>query len=100
GAFLAKGANDPFGGVYIWMFEHIPGFIMFRDPTKWYVLIAFAYAVLIPFSIWRIHNWLNSKFKNQQYVSLLFLCLVFTLILFLIRPALRGEITGTFTQRQ
>src|ERR1035437_4166825 len=56
GAFLAKGSNDPFGGIYLWMFNHVPGFIMFRDPAKWYPLVAISYAVLIPFSMWKIYE--------------------------------------------
>ena len=56
GVFLAKGSNEPFGQIYIWLFEHIPGFVMFRDPTKWYMLIAVSYSVLIPYSIYKIVN--------------------------------------------
>lgn len=64
GAFLAKGANDPFGGVYLWLFGHVPGFVMFRDPTKWYLLIAISYSMLIPFTVSKIYDWLSQKFKN------------------------------------
>lgn len=62
GVFLAKGANDPFGGIYLWMFDHVPGFIMFRDPTKWYLLIVFSYMVLIPFTITSIYQLLKKGF--------------------------------------
>src|SRR3989344_6892132 len=51
GAFLAKGLNDPFGSVYLWLYSYFPGFSLFRDPTKWYVVVAIAYAYLIPFTI-------------------------------------------------
>jgi len=54
GAFLAKGANPPFGGMYVWLFEHVPGFIMFRDPTKFYLYIALGYSVLIPYTLKKI----------------------------------------------
>jgi len=101
GAFLAKGAQDPFGGVYLWMFEHIPGFVMFRDPTKWYTLIAISYSILIPYSISKIYAWLKSlskfsiksKIFNIQNIFLLF---VLGFMLFLIRPALLGQLGGTF----
>lgn len=103
GAFLAKGANDPFGGIYLWMFDHVPGFILFRDPTKWYTLVAVSYAVLIPFSISKIYEWLQSfpKFqintKNGIFnLQNCFLFLVFCSLLYLIRPALLGQLTGTF----
>ena len=64
GAFLAKGANDPFGFLYIWLFEHVPGFVMFRDPTKWYLLIALSYSVLIPYSVYSIYEWLKHKLED------------------------------------
>jgi hypothetical protein len=65
GAFLAKGANEPFGEVYLWLFGHFPGMIMFRDPTKWYTLVAISYSMLIPFTSWKIYEWLKSQPKFQ-----------------------------------
>ena len=105
GAFLAKGASDPFGGIYLWMFQHVPGFIMFRDPTKWYLLVAVSYSVLIPFSVWKIYEWLKSKSKSSIFPTLLKLCgasnfqnvFLFSVIcylLFLIRPAIFGQLGG------
>jgi hypothetical protein len=104
GAFLAKGTNPPFGELYLWMFNHLPGFIMFRDSTKWYVLVAISYSILIPFSISSIYKWLSSKFKNsallrsgrENYIPDLFILLVVSYLIFLIRPALMGQLTGTF----
>ena len=63
GTFLAKGANDPFGFIYIWLFKHVPGFIMFRDPTKWYLLIVLAYSILIPYTISNIYKILKRRFS-------------------------------------
>lgn len=54
GAFLAKGANPPFGRVYLWLFEHLPGMRLFRDPTKFYFWVAIAYSIMIPFSLQKI----------------------------------------------
>lgn len=51
GAFLAKGTNEQFGSIYLWLYDFIPGFSLFRDPTKWYAVVAIAYAYLIPFTI-------------------------------------------------
>jgi len=108
GAFLAKGANDPFGELYLWMFGHIPGFIMFRDPSKWYPLVAISYSILIPFSVLKIYEWLKSRSKfsifNFQFLikskifnaSNLFLLVVVCYLLFLISPALSGQLGGMF----
>lgn len=110
GAFLAKGANEPFGGLYLFLFEHVPGFLMFRDPTKWYVLIAISYSILIPFSIDAIYN-LISNFKKTKIIDFkfkinnkskiinlqnIFLILTVSYFMFLIRPALSESLSGMF----
>ncbi len=108
GAFLAKGANDPFGGIYLWMFDHVPGFVMFRDSTKWYTLVAISYSVLIPFTVWKVYEWLKTDLRFKMYdlkfltrnkvfnIQNLFVFIVICYLLFLIRPALLGQLTGTF----
>ena len=71
GVFFAKGVNDPFGGIFQWMFVHIPGFVMFRDPTKFYLFTAIGYSVLISMAF--------SKFKNKYFLLLFALFWVFSL---------------------
>ncbi len=83
GAFFAKGTQPPFGGIFTWCFQHIPGFIMFRDPTKFYMLTAIGYSVLIPFTLSKI---------NKYFVYALFG--VFWLIL--LRAVATGEVKGNF----
>lgn len=90
GAFFAKGVNGPFGGVFQWMFIHVPGFVMFRDPTKFYILIALAYAVLIPYSLDRI----SQKVKKLGW-TILPLFIIFWIIS--IRGVFLGQMTGNFT---
>ena len=106
---MAKGAKEPFGDVYIWLFDNIPGFVMFRDSTKWYTLTALSYSILIPYSIYKIfellkYRWEKSKIKNQKskiqlkiqrYLPNLFLILTISYLLFLIRPAILGNLGGT-----
>ncbi|QQG40424.1 MAG: hypothetical protein HYV37_02525 [Candidatus Levyibacteriota bacterium] len=93
GSFLAKGTNEPFGEVYIWLFEHVPGFVLFRDPTKWYLMIALSYSVLIPFSLLQI----SRKVSSVKYLVLAAFLLFW---LFLIRPAILGQLGGTFQQHE
>lgn len=94
GAFLAKGANDPFGDLYIWLFDNVPGFIMFRDATKWYVLIVLSYIVLIPLTLSKVITLLSDR---STYSKFIVLGIVLCVCLFSIRPALLGELRGTFT---
>lgn len=108
GAFLAKGANEPFGGLYFLAFDFIPGFSLFRDPTKWYVLIAISYSMLIPFGISEVYNFLKKSryfsFLNSKFAFFfdvinlqnLFLLLVFSYLFFIIKPAWVGNLSGTF----
>ena len=95
GAFLAKGGNDPFGFVYLWLFSRFPGFIMFRDSTKWYLLISLSYSILIPYSVERIYKYLESIYKNIKIVPYVFLIALLGFFLFLIRPAILGQLNGT-----
>lgn len=100
GAFFAKGVNDPFGGLFSWCFSHIPGFVMFRDPTKFYIYIAIAYAILIPFTLSFVvdacKRLLHGKNTKIQTVVPIMLCIVFVgFWMFTIRQAVFGKIGGT-----
>lgn len=79
GVFFAKGVNPPFGEVNNWLFQNVPGMSMFRDPTKWYILVALSYSLLIPFSLIELSRLVQRKmkfsifnFKFTNYLYLLF----------------------------
>ncbi len=107
GAFLGKGAQDLFGTVYIWLFSHMPGFGLFRDPTKWYTLVALSYSMLVPWVISQIYRLLagsirmrlsSFNFENTSRTfnpQTLFLLIILGYLLFLIRPAVAGNLGGT-----
>lgn len=91
--FLAKGTNEPFGFVYSLFFERIPGFVMFRDPTKWYGIVALSYSLLLPYALFKISGILFSRFKT----ILMFVFVVFWV--FTIRQAFLGQLEGTFAPK-
>ncbi len=93
GAFLAKGTNPPLGEVYSWLFKHLVGFGTFRDATKWYLLIALSYSVLVPYTLTKI--WLLIE-KNKSKVRYVFLLFAIGYLLFLIHPLWLGKLSGTF----
>ena len=99
GVFLSKGVQEPFGQIYEWMFAHVSGFILFRDPTKFYVLIVLSYLILIPFGLGRIAKNISSRFNFRAAISLMPI-LFLLLWAFLIRPAFSGELSGTFKPHQ
>ena len=109
GAFLAKGVNEPFGFIYTWLFDYVPGFSLFRDPSKWYALVALSYSVLIPFTISAFYD----RFKQKKQVTfrklkislqskgiylyhLVFVILI-GLYIYLLTPIMLGMGNGTFT---
>lgn len=97
GAFLAKGSNGPFGEVYLWLFKYFPGFELFRDATKFYLLIAISYSILIPFNISKIYELLKSKRQFLIFnLQNIFLILATLYLLLLIRPAILGQLNGMF----
>ena len=63
GIFLAKGTQEPFSIIYINLFKNFPGFVLFRDPTKWMVAICIAYTLLIPHTLDSVYSKLKEKYK-------------------------------------
>lgn len=99
GAFLGKGANPPFGEIYIFLFEQFPGFIAFRDPTKWYLLVALSFSILLPWFAYLI-NYKIKKIQSlthlRKYIGDLLVLGIVCYLFFLISPALLGQLKGTF----
>ncbi len=100
GVFLSKGANSPFGEINVWMFTHVPGFVLFRDPTKFYILIALSYSMLIPFSLASFVRAIQEKniFNRdvKKFIIKVLLGGSTLLLILLIAPALEGKLTSTF----
>jgi hypothetical protein len=84
GAFLAKGANEPFGSAYLWLFSHVPGFSMFRDPVKFYIPVAIAFSVLIPESLSKLSSFFADRFSAQRRIYIDFAISLAFIILYLI----------------
>ncbi|MCX8008444.1 MAG: hypothetical protein N3A54_01935 [Patescibacteria group bacterium] len=84
GSFFAKGVHEPFGQVYEFFFRYVPGFFLFRDPTKWYVMTAVSYAILI-----------SGLFQttSKKFIKLLFI--VFWI--FCLRYVFLGYVTGNMS---
>jgi hypothetical protein len=47
GVFLAKQDNPPSGEIYAWLFTNFPGFLLFRESSKFFLLTALGYSVLV-----------------------------------------------------
>jgi hypothetical protein len=94
GAFFAKGVNPPFGQLYEWM-ALIPGFMIFRDPTKFYLLVSLSYSILLPMAVFSLAEYgirYRHKAVGVTIVAILFLCYWCITIY----PSLTGQLGGTF----
>ena len=56
-AFFAKTDNAPLGGVYDWMYIHVPGWKLFREGSKFLYIVMLAYAILIPIALAGAFEW-------------------------------------------
>lgn len=68
GVFLAKGTQEPFGEVFRSLYSSVPGFNFFRDPIKFYILIAISYSMLIPYLIRSISKKHIAKFFAYLFI--------------------------------
>ncbi len=97
GIFLSKGSKEPFGGIYTWAFTNIPGFSLFRDPVKFYLLTALSYSILISISISEISKFDTSKkFINRLVKLIPILTLVYLILL--AWPLYFKQMTGMFSE--
>ena len=54
GYFLALGDQGPTGGLFRWAYDHVPFFAIMREPQKFLMLLALAYAVLFGWGVERL----------------------------------------------
>jgi hypothetical protein len=97
--FLVKGENPPIGGLYTWLFDHVPGMNMFRDMSKFTILTAIAYAVLIPVTlegfIARNRSVKSSSAAATQWLAVGATAIVALTFMWSARPALAGDLGAT-----
>lgn len=98
GAFLGKGVQDPLGIVYHWLYDTLPGFFLFRDPTKWYLMVAIAYTILLPYQLQAIKQYLIKKLNLGARSSLIVVCTLFLgLWCYSLRFVINGQVSGNST---
>jgi hypothetical protein len=95
GILLTKQSGPPFESLYLWLYNHIPGFNAFREASKFFFLIALAYSVLIGGFI----QWL---WKSKQNIFLKYILTFGIAFVFLwnTNPILNGKIQTLFVPRE
>jgi hypothetical protein len=67
GYFLALGSQGPTGGLFTWAYDHVPFFSIMREPQKFLMLLALAYAVLFGWGVERLRK---QNFPSQSIGAL------------------------------
>ena len=65
GIWLGMGTHSPLGGIYEWMFSHVPYFWIFRSPYyKFLLLPCLGFAVFCG----AFAYWIETKFRMKQWI--------------------------------
>jgi len=88
GYFLALGDQGPTGGLFRLAYEHVPGFVMMREPDKFAVLVALAYAYGFGWGI----AWLRTR--SRQKVAQIAVAALAIVLPFAYTPNLLGGLGG------
>jgi hypothetical protein len=95
GITLAKQADHPFSHLYEWLMYHFPGFNAYREASKFYLLIALSYSMLIGgFIGWLWKNWRERRW--QIYGKYLLTFLIVCIFFWNAKPLITGEIGKLF----
>lgn len=96
GVFLGKQVGQPLGGIYPWLFAHVPGFNAFREPTKFYFFIAIGYAVLIALVLEVLISFTTKRYIYVYYLVCLLLALVTVKNVW---PVVTGAVQGLYQNK-
>lgn len=99
GILLSKQVGPPFTNIYLFLYDHLPGFNAFREASKFYTYIVLGYSVLIAsFIEWL---WDNLKKEYLQIFSKYFLTIIIIFIfLWNTKPIINNDIGNLFIPKK
>lgn len=81
GAFFTSGSHPPLGWLYKTLFQHVPGFSIFRTPFyKFGPLVWFGLSVLAAFTLYQIGVWLRNKTRLRIAYGTYIIVVIFTIL--------------------
>jgi hypothetical protein len=97
GIVLTNQESRPFTGLYLWLYNNFPGFSLFREASKFYMITAIGYLGLLSISIKLIKdNLLYTRFKKIYYLLCIILISVF---IYNTKPLLNKDIETMFVSK-
>ncbi|HSX27939.1 MAG TPA: glycosyltransferase family 39 protein [Candidatus Saccharimonadales bacterium] len=101
GLILTKQSAEPFSGLYHWLYLHFPGFVLFREASKLYVLVAFGYFGILGYGLVALKDVRQKIGRWQISMGFVASAALLLLVAFVnLRPALTTQIGGTFKNAQ
>lgn len=97
GMLLTKQSSAPWPSLYLWLYERIPGFNLFREASKFYLLTALGYSGLLALGMEGLLARLRGRGKKvfTSFAVVLFLVLA----VYNTKPLITGEIGTMFKPR-
>jgi len=93
GIFLTKQSDFPFSGAYKLLYKYFPGFSLFRESSKFFLVSSFGYLGLIGLSLLALAR------NNKKKFYLIACLIVFAIFALNSKPLITGEISGLFVPR-
>jgi hypothetical protein len=94
---FALGGTPPFGSIYIFAYNHIPLFYIFRNPTRFTAYLALFYALLTSITLVGIIHLVKQKL-HKQFLKNTIISIIILSVLFLgfinSQPLLSGNMSG------
>ena len=71
GIWLSKGVHGPLGGIFEWLFTHIPLMSLFRRPVaKFAWMISFGYATLLSLALFQLFTYIEQQHRRYSRYTL------------------------------
>ena len=97
GIFLTKQAGFPLVDIYKWLYENFPGFNLFREASKFYLITSFGYAGLLGYTLLIIKQ--KSFRMNKIYIFYCIISLIIILSFWNLKPLTTKEVGTLFVSR-
>lgn len=97
GVFLTKQAAEPLTGAYLWLYNNFPGFNLFRESSKFYLITAVGYTGLLAYTLLLLKE--NKNKILNKYLFIGFSVIILLISFFNTKPLITGEIRTMFIPR-
>lgn len=97
GVMLAKQVNPPIPSLYLWLYNHVPGFSLFRVGTDFFVIASLGYGILIA-KFFAARSWSRADLKAMSFKTLYPFALV-VIVATTVVPLVDGQVGALFVHR-